>query len=465
MTESLLLNLLSFIISLIVFSLILHPFDVFTGKSYLSYTLMSAQYWILFSMMFIVGTLLSGMYPAIVLSGFQPVTVLKGMFKNSSSGVLLRKSLIITQFVTSVVLIAGTIIVFNQLKYMRSHDLGANIDRTVVLSGVQTVTDSMYNDLFSPFKSAVLSGAQVASVSASTSVMGKEIYWTNGVQRVDVPEASAHTMYNMGVDYDFIPSYQIKMIAGRNYAKEFSTDNRGVILTENGARELGFTDMNDAINKKLKRGRDTLTILGIAASYHHQGLQKSLDPMIILLRPNARNYYSVKLKSGNTAQALAQIESEWNKFFPKDPFNYFFLDEAYNEQYKGEILFGKVFAIFAILGILIACFGLLGLSAYNVIQRTKEIGIRKVIGASEVNILKLLTKDFILLVLIALVIAIPLCYWIMKNWLAGFAFRTTLDWKVFLISGGIALLIAFITISVQAFKAITSKPVTSLRME
>lgn len=272
-------------------------------------------------------------------------------------------------------------------------------------------------------------------------------------------------MYNMGVDYDFIPSYQIKMIAGRNYAKEFSTDNRGVILTENGARELGFTDMNDAINKKLKRGRDTLTILGIAASYHHQGLQKSLDPMIILLRPNARNYYSVKLKSGNTAQALAQIESEWNKFFPKDPFNYFFLDEAYNEQYKGEILFGKVFAIFAILGILIACFGLLGLSAYNVIQRTKEIGIRKVIGASEVNILKLLTKDFILLVLIALVIAIPLCYWIMKNWLAGFAFRTTLDWKVFLISGGIALLIAFITISVQAFKAITSKPVTSLRME
>ncbi|MBK6478357.1 MAG: ABC transporter permease [Saprospiraceae bacterium] len=465
LTESLLLNLLSFIISLIVFSLILHPFDVFTGKSYLHYTLMSAQYWILFSMMFIVGTLLSGMYPAIVLSGFQPVTVLKGMFKNSSSGVLLRKSLIITQFVTSVVLIAGTIIVFNQLKYMRSHDLGANIDRTVVLSGVQTVTDSMYNDLFSPFKSAVLSGAQVASVSASTSVMGKEIYWTNGVQRVDVPEASAHTMYNMGVDYDFIPSYQIKMIAGRNYAKEFSTDNRGVILTENGARELGFTDMNDAINKKLKRGRDTLTILGIAASYHHQGLQKSLDPMIILLRPNARNYYSVKLKSGNTAQALAQIESEWNKFFPKDPFNYFFLDEAYNEQYKGEILFGKVFAIFAILGILIACFGLLGLSAYNVIQRTKEIGIRKVIGASEVNILKLLTKDFILLVLIALVIAIPLCYWIMKNWLAGFAFRTTLDWKVFLISGGIALLIAFITISVQAFKAITSKPVTSLRME
>lgn len=223
--------------------------------------------------------------------------------------------------------------------------------------------------------------------------------------------------------------------------------------------------MTDAVKKKVRRGRDTLTILGIAASYHHQGLQKSLDPMIILLRPNTRSYYSVKLKSSHPSETLLQIESLWNKFFPSDPFNYFFLDDAYNEQYKGEILFGKVFAIFAILGILIACFGLLGLSAYNVLQRTKEIGIRKVIGASEASIWKLLTTDFIRLVMIALLIAIPLCYWIMKNWLAGFAFRTPLDWKVFLVAGATALLIAIVTISVQAFRAITSKPVTSLRTE
>ena len=295
--------------------------------------------------------------------------------------------------------------------------------------------------------------------------MGKEIYWTNSIRRGDIPDATAHTMYHMGVDYDFMPNFGIKMIAGRSFSKEFATDNRAVVLTDVGARELGFSDMADAINKKIIRGRDTLTILGVAESYHHQGLQKSLDPMIILLRPNARTFYSVKLKSNNPGEVISVINTEWSKFFPSDPFNYFFLDEAYNSQYKGDILFGKVFGIFALLGIIIACFGLLGLSAYNVQQRTKEIGVRKVIGASAANIFILLSKDFIRLVLLSLLIAIPICWYIMQSWLHGFAFRISIDWVVFLMAGLIAVGIAFITIQFHVLKAIRAKPIKSLRTE
>ncbi|MEP7269436.1 MAG: FtsX-like permease family protein, partial [Saprospiraceae bacterium] len=461
--EGLLVNIAGLLLALVIFYLSIKSFDSFVGKSSNSSFSMTMTYWILFGALFLLGTLFSGLYPAFVMSGFQPVKVLKGVFKNSDSGILLRKTLIISQFMASVILIAGTIIVYKQVEYMRDQKLGADINQTLVIEGAQAESDSIYKATFDPFKTTLLSNSDISSVTASTSVMGKEIYWTSGVRRVDIPEAAAHTMYHIGIDYDFIPTFKMTMAAGRNYSREISPENKNIILTETGAKELGFTNMQEAINKKISRGGDTLTIIGIVASYHHQGLQKSMDPMIMLLRPNARSFYSVKINGKKTTAVLAQIQSEWNQFFPSDPFNYFFLSESYNEQYKGEILFGKVFGIFALLGIIIACFGLLGLSAYNVVQRTKEIGIRKVIGASNSVILQLLTKDFLKLIFIALVIAIPLCWFIMHKWLSGFAYRTDIPWWIFAIAGGIALSIAFFTISFQAYKAILSKPAMSLR--
>jgi len=465
LTESLLLNIVSLVVSVGAYLLLLQPFNALSGKSGMVSYAMSSTYWMLFVLLFLGGTFLSGLYPAFVLSGFQPIAVLKGLFKSSSSGVVLRQSLIIIQFVTSVVLIAGTIMVYKQLKFMRNQGIGADIDQTLVLEGAQSVNDSLYENTFQPFKAELLAINQVVNVASSTSVMGKEIYWTNGLRRLDLPDASAHTMYHIGIDYDFIPSYQMKILAGRNFSKDFKTDNRAALLTERGAEELGFADVTKAVNSRISRGRDTLTVIGVVASYHHQGLQKSLDPMIMLLRPMVRTFYSVKIHTPQTGQTLAQIETLWNKFFPADPFNYFFLDEFYDQQYKGEILFGKVFGIFAVLGILIACFGLLGLSAYNVLQRTKEIGIRKVIGATESRILLLLTKDFMRLVTIALIIAIPLSWYLMQQWLQGFAFRTEIKWWIFAWAGAIALVIAFSTVSIQAFKVIVSKPVSSLRSE
>jgi putative ABC transport system permease protein len=388
------------------------------------------------------------------------------VFKNSSGGITLRKGLIVTQFVISVVLIAGTIIVYQQVRFMRNQKLGVNIDQTLVLKGAGSVQDSLYGTTFQPFKTELLKQPEIRSVIASSNVMAKEIYWTNGTRRLDSQNETSVTLYYMGIDYDFVPGYEIKLLAGRNFSKDFKTDEKAVLLNQKAVELLGYKNPNDAINSKLGRGRrDTLTVVGVLADYHHQGLQKVIDPMIFLLYPYTRGFYSLKVQTANLPQTIAAVNKTWNKYFPADPMEYFFLDETFSQQYKADQLFGKVFGIFAFLAILIACFGLLGLSAYNVLQRTKEIGIRKVLGASVQNILFLLSTDFLKLVIVALFIAIPVGWYIMHSWLRDFAYRIGIHWWVFIIAAVIAVLIAFLTISTQAMKAALTNPVKSLRTE
>jgi len=294
--------------------------------------------------------------------------------------------------------------------------------------------------------------------------MGKEIYWTNGSKKLTA-EAKNVTLYNIGVDYDFLPSFDLQLKAGRNFSKDFPTDEKGVLLNESAAKLLGFEDFNKAINEKFFSAGDTVRLVGIVNNYHHQGLQKAIDPMIFRLRPNARQAYSLKIKTSNVPATIAAVQKTWNKFFPADPFNYYFLDDLFDQQYKADQSFGKIFGLFAFLAIIIACFGLLGLSAYNVLQRTKEIGIRKVLGASVQNVLYILSKDFITLVLIAFVIAVPVTWFIMHSWLQDFAYRISIQIWVFAIAGVLAILIALLTIGIQALKAAVANPVKSLRTE
>jgi len=464
LVESFLLNLVAFVFAIICVYLLTPWFNKFTGRDAASLFSLPQDYWLGFLAMFLTGSLLSGIYPAFVLSGFQPVTVLKGLFKNSTSGLVLRKSLIIVQFATSVVLIAGTIIVYQQVNYMRQQKLGVNINQTLVLRGAESITDSVYQNVYQPFKTDLLKIPGVKNVSASTSVMGKEIYWTNGSRQL-APDSKSVTLYNLGIDYDFIPSYGLKIIAGRNFSKDFKSDGKAVLLNEEAARLLGLTDFKDAVTKSIISRGDTVKLAGIVANYHHQGLQKAIDPMIFRLVPNSRDAYSLKIESNNIQSTITGVQKIWNKHFPADPFNYFFLDDYFNKQYNADQLFGKVFGLFAFLAILIACFGLLGLSAYNVLQRTKEIGIRKILGASTQNLLYLLSKDFLVLVMVSFVIAIPVSWWIMHNWLQDYAYRINIAWWVFVVAGITALFIALITISFQAIKAAMSNPVKSLRTE
>lgn len=464
LTENLLLNVIALLLGIILVLVLTPLFNQFTGRTEHTGFTLSKESWLIFLSMFMGGSILSGIYPAFVLSGYQPVIVLKGLFKNSSRGQLLRKGLIVTQFATSVVLIAGTIIVYQQVSFMRRQNIGVNINQTLVINGAESVTDSLYQNVYQPFKTELLTIPGVKNVAASSSVMGKEIYWTNGTRLLG-PNAQSVTLYNMGIDYDFIPSYELKTLAGRSFSKDFKSDEHSVILNEKAAQLLGLTDYNNAVNTKLFSGGDTVNLLGIVANYNHQGLKKAIDPMVFRLTPNIRDSYSLKIESKNMQATIAAIQKAWNKYFPSDPFNYFFLDDFFNQQYKADQQFGKVFGLFAFLAIIIACFGLLGLSAYNVLQRTKEIGIRKILGASTENLLYLLSKDFLLLICIAFVIAIPVSWYVMHEWLQNFAYRINIYWWVFAIAGITALFIALITISFQAIKATVANPVKSLRTE
>jgi putative ABC transport system permease protein len=464
LTESLLLNIIALFIALIAAFLLTPAFNKFTGREFSTGFQLPLEYWTSFIGLFFAGSFLAGIYPAFVLSGYKPVKVLKGVFKNSTSGILLRKGLIVVQFMTSGVLVAGTMIVYQQISFMRNQKLGTDISQTLVVEGANAMRDSLFRSVFQPFKEDIKKLPDVKSIVASTSVMGNEVYWTSGVKRLGT-EYKSLTLYHIGVDYDFIPSFDIKMVAGRNFSKDITTDNKAVLLNEEAVKVLALGSGEKAVNQKLTRNRDTLTIAGVVANYHHEGLQKKVEPMIFLLRPNARNFYSVKMEPGNIRKTVAAVESTWKKYFPEDPFNYFFLDDSFNQQYTSDRLFGSIFSIFSMLAILIACFGLAGLSAYNILQRRKEIGIRKVMGASIQQLLLLLSKDFLRLVLVSFFIAIPITIIVMNRWLEDFAYRIDISWWVFAIAGIVSVCIAFVTISLQAVNAARENPVKSLRTE
>jgi len=461
--ESLLMNTIALLLAIAVAWLLAPSFDTLIGTDAGNFSLPLT--WALgFGGIFFAGALLSGLYPAFVLSGYHPITVLKGLFKNSTRGQILRKGLIVGQFAVSVILITGTILVYQQVQYMRRQQLGVNIDQTLIIRGAQSPVDSTYQNIYQPFRTDLLRQTGIRSVTASTNVMGQEIYWTRNVAPIGRSSKANVTLYHLGVDYDFVPAYGLKIVAGRNFSRQFGTDRKAVILNQAAVSLLGFKNDSAAVNSLLADG-DTMHVVGVVADYHHQGLQKVINPMIVLLEPDGRSWYSVKFTTADPRLTITSIKKSWDRYFPNDPFSYYFLDESFNEQYKADSRFGEVFGLFASLAILIACFGLLGLSAYNVLQRTKEIGVRKVLGASAQSLVLLLSKEFLVLVSVALLIAIPVTWWVMYSWLQDYAYRISIQWWVFALGGALALLIALTTVGLQALRAALTNPIDSLRTE
>ncbi len=466
--ENFILNAISFLISIVLFYALLKNFDAFTGRDSYTGISLSHKYWLIFTTLFLVGTLLSGIYPAFVLSGFMPIKVLKGAFKNSTSGVNLRKGLIITQFSVTVILIAGTIVVYEQLEFMQKKDLGIDIKQTLVLKGAVSTKRDIYKNTYTSFKNEILNQSAIKNITASNHVLAEEIFEGADAGRLDGKQTENPYMSILRGDEDFVSSYGLKIIAGRAFLKDFPTDSKAVILNESALAPLGFSSPYEAINKKMllyANSVDTFNIVGVMANYHQQGLQKKVVPISLFLSPGVRNYYSIKINSKDITKTINLVNTIWNKHFPAEPFNYFFLDDSFNAQYKTDVLFGKVFGLFAFLAIFIACSGLLGLSSYNVIQRTKEIGIRKVLGASTNMLVLLLSKDFIKLILISLLVSLPLGWYIMHQWLQDYAYRISISWWIFFIASISAVFIALCTISFQAIKAALANPVKSLRTE
>ncbi|HEY0742420.1 MAG TPA: ABC transporter permease [Chryseosolibacter sp.] len=463
--ESLLLNSIAVLVAIGLVVLLTPSFSELTGRD-LDYLLFKENtFWVWIAALIIGGALLSGLYPAFVLSSYKPVEVLKGRFKNTGQGVLFRKGMVITQFVASITLIIGTFTVYRQLDFMRSQELGVNLDQTLVLNS-PNVVDSTYEQKFTVFKEQIKQFPEVLNVSASTSVPGRQPGWNaGGIRLLSQREDESNQYRVIMMDHDFIPLYGLKVLAGRGFSSETSNENTRVLINESASRRLGFKNIEDAIDERIYFWGDTFSIAGVLKNYHQESLKKEHEPLVFRYASAPGGYYSIKFKTSHVTESIARFEEQWKQLFPGNPFISFFLDDHYNEQYQADQQFGKVFGIFSALAIFIACLGLFGLSSLTAIQRTKEIGVRKVLGASIPSILRLVTRDYVMLMLMAIAVSIPVAWWIMDGWLNDFANKITLSWWIFALPSLLVVSIALVTVSIHTLKAARTNPTRSLRYE
>ena len=463
--ESSLLNVFAFVIALLIMVIALPYFNELAGRQIGFTLLQSAQFWLALGGILILGILLSGLYPAFVLSGYMPVEVLKGKFRTSWRGLYLRKGLVIFQFVATVVLLVGTFTVYRQITFMRQQDLGVNIDQTLILRGPAS-TDSTYTAKYEVFRNALSQYPEITAVTASTSIPGEQPGWNaGGIRLISEGEESSKQYRVLATDYDFVDAYGLKLAAGRAFSREYPNETASVLMNESATKLMGFMNVEDALQKEIFFWGDTFRIVGVLKDYHQESLKKAHDQLIFRFNPEVRGYYSLKVASANMQQTVDRVKETWSSVFMGNPFDYFFLDEHYNNQYKADQQFGKITALFSVLAIFIACLGLFGLSSLTAVQRTKEIGVRKVMGASVPGILLLVGRNFVVLVAVAFLIATPIAWIVMNNWLESFANRIPMSWWIFVLPGAVVVLIAMFTISFHTIQAARANPAHSLRYE
>jgi putative ABC transport system permease protein len=457
--ESVVLCMIAFVVTLFLSWLLLPVFNQLAGKTISNGIFEHIDYIILLFFSAIGIGLLAGIYPALMLSSFKPMVVLKGRFVTGTRGIFLRKGLVIAQFTISIALIIATIIVYNQMNYMRTQDLGFSKDQMMVI-------DTNGDPAKEAFVQAVKELPNVKSTAMSGSVPGggnPDAYSEIENKKGDLQIANLDLYF---VDFDYINLYKIKMVAGRGFSRNFMTDTtQAMVLNEAAVKMFGYTSPEQAVGKRFKQWGREGKIIGVMKDFHYHSLQEEIKPLSMRIEPGGNNLISLNVSAANLPKTIAAVESKWKSLIPARPFSYYFLDEFFDRQYRSEIRFGQLFLNFAILAIFISCLGLLGLASYSTIQRTKEIGIRKVMGASVTNIVNLLSKDFLKLVGISFLVAAPVAWYFMHQWLKDFAYRVDVSWWIFLIAGVAAVLIALFTISFQAIKAAIANPVKSLRSE
>ena len=410
----------------------------------------------------VIGTV-AGSYPSFVLSSFDPVRVLKGINRSGRSGVTLRRALVVFQFSLSIALIAGTIVVSLQMTHILNKELGFDKEHMLILDYNY---DGTVNDKREVLKTEMEALSDVSSAAFSRSVPGS--YFPNAYTEIITPggelKGMAQPIFQVGVD--FINHYDLQLVAGRSYSRDHPSDTiGGLVINEAAARQYGYANPPDIVGKKYKQWGREGEIIGVVKDFNYISLHRNIEPLTLPYEPYASRYMSLKIRSRDITGTIAAVRNIWMELAPHRPFLYSFLDDSFDRQYQKDFKFRTLFTAFSSLAIFIACLGLLGLATFTAELRTKEIGIRKVLGASVNSIVALLSKDFIALILVAIVIATPAAWFSMNSWLEGFAYRVEIDFWIFLLAGLAATVIAALTISFQATKAAHRNPVRSLRSE
>lgn len=476
--ESVIINIVALLLAILIILAVVPFFADFIGKDiskgFFTTGLGSEpSFWMITFLLFLLGSLLVGLYPSLVVSAFQPASVLKGLISKSAMGLSLRRVLVSFQFVLSIILISATLIVSRQLSFMRTGDPGFDKEQ-LLLVNTPAIRDSLLRSRHNQFKDEVMKNPSLANISVTSDIPGSVIRYRNSVRRESEDDKSNFTSSLLEIDEKFIPAYGVELLAGRNFKKgeyiDYERQTARVLINEVLMKSLRYNDPAEIVGRNivfvLGDYKFKSEVIGVMKNFHQRSFREPIEP-ILCYSPEFSDwkYFSIKMQTQDIQKSISSIEKQFHASFPGNPFQYFFLDEHFNSQYKGDVRLGKVFGLFCILAVVVACLGLIGLTSYIVRLKVKEIGIRKVLGASVTNILLLFSKDFLRLVIIASLVALPVVYFVAHRWLTNYAFHISLSWILLAIPVLILLIISMVTTSLQALKAAMSSPAESLRAE
>lgn len=459
--EAIITSFIALALSLVACYLLQPLFFQLTGKNFSPF---QSPFLIIFlTVVTILLGLLSGIYPAFIISGFKPASVLKGSFKSGAKGVLLRRSLLVSQFMITIILVTGIIVINSQMSFIKHKDLGYKADALLFLR-VHGNTEVING--FSAFKNELISSPLISGITTSNSLLIAGL-GSGGAKTVDISGNPLQVNTSrLRVDADYMDVHGIRLLAGNDFTSTSATDTiRQIILNEQAINRFGWKDPESAIGKPFEMGNQKGIVRGVVNDFHYNSLQQAIDPLAIYPIEGRFSRITVKVDLSKADQSIAFIEKTWKKYFPTALFDYNFMDEQIGEQYAAEKRFAKIFLYFSVLSLLIACLGLYGLTAYSASQKVKEIGVRKVLGATVNNLAFMLSRDFLKLVLLAFVIGVPIAWYIMNNWLTDFAYRIDISWWMFGAAGLLVLVMAIVTVSFQVIKAAVANPIKSLRTE